>query len=568
MSTVVFVRRFLSDYARNRVNLLLLAVVPLVFVVVVGGSIADFAKLLNGPGGPAVQTATAGWAAAFLAGIAMYFQTAGTRDTDRRLVIAGLAPHRLVAARLLTGVTLATLASAAALASLAVRIGIEHPARAIIGTLMFAVIYVAIGAGVGSIVSNPVNGTVIVLFVWILDVFFGPAMGAADRLATRGLPTHFVTLWMVGIPSGHGGQLGDLGVALAWSLAALGAAWLIAARQTRVKHPRPGHRDAGPTIQLAAAARAAWRDSRRNHVQWVLFVVVPVVFILTAAAVTPNKPIAMLLREHGRRLAGTFPMPAVHGATMAPIAIASLTALVGMFVLLDSRDGDRRAALAGLRPGALFIARLSVLVVIGVAATAVSLGTTALVFQPSNWPLYAAANLLLAVTYGLVGALLAPLFGRVGGVFIAFLLPFLDLGITQSPMLHRSPTTLSTLLPGYGGSRVLLDGALTPGFDETVPLLIGLVWLAALASVVALTYRHTVRPARPTQPSMGGRHSHVTAFESPNIRPSALNPDAPGRLVAIQLRQRARSGLIPWTGNARARAGKRARSPAAERLGA
>ena len=441
MSTRVFVRRFLSDYARNRVNLLLLAVVPIVFVVVVGGSIADFAALLNGPGGPAVETATAGWAAAFLSGIAMYFQTAATRDTDQRLVIAGLAPRRLVAARLLTGVILAILASAAALASLAARTGIAHPGRAVIGTLMFAVIYVAIGAAVGSIASNPVNGTVIVLFVWILDVFFGPAMGAADRLATRGLPTHFVTLWMVDLRSGHSGGAGDLSLALTWTVAALGAAWLIAARRTRIAHPRG--RPVAPwrgMAQLAAAARASWRDARRNLVQWVLFLVVPAVFILTAAAVTPDQPITLLLRENGRRLARSFPMPAVHGATMAPIAIASLTALVGMFVLLDSRDGDRRAALAGLRPGILLTARLGVLVGIGVAATAVSLGTTALVFQPTNWPLYAAANLLIAFTYGLVGALLAPAFGRVGGVFIAFLLPFLDLGITQSPMLHRSPT--------------------------------------------------------------------------------------------------------------------------------
>ena len=354
-----------------------LCVIPMVFVVVVAGSIADFAKLLNGPGGPAVQTATAGWAAAFLSGIAMYFQTEVTRDTDRRLVIAGLAPHRLVAARLLTGVTLAVLASAAALGSLAARTGIDHPARAVIGTLMFAVIYVAIGAAVGSITSNPVNGTVIVLFVWIFDVFFGPVMGAADRLATRGLPTHYVTLWTVDLPSGHGGRLGDLGVA----------------------RPRR-HRAVPGTLptQLVAATRDAWRDARRNHVQWVLFVVVPVVFILAAAAVTVNKPITVTLREHGRGLARSFPMPAVHGATMAPIAIGALTVLVGMFVLLDCRDGDRRTALAGLRPAAFFSARLGVLAGIALVATAVSLGTTALVFQPTNWPLYAAANLLLAFT--------------------------------------------------------------------------------------------------------------------------------------------------------------------------
>ena len=182
----MFARRYLSDYARNPVNLLLLVIVPVVFVV--ASSLADCAKLLGGTGGIAVETATAGWAAAFLAGIGMYFQTAATRDTDRRLVIAGLPASRLTPARLLTGLVLAGLASATALNA---RTGIEYPARAIAGTLMFAVRYVAIGAVVGALARNPVNGTVIVLFVRILDVFFGPAMGSADRLATRFLPTHF-----------------------------------------------------------------------------------------------------------------------------------------------------------------------------------------------------------------------------------------------------------------------------------------------------------------------------------------------------------------------------------------
>lgn len=491
----MFVRFFLLDYARNPVNLVLLVAVPAVFVIVVGGSMADASFLLGGVGGPAVETATAGWAAGFLAGIAMYFQIAATRDTDRRLVIAGLAPRRLVSARLLTGTLLAVLASAVALAALVVRSGMDNPVRVVIGTLMFAVIYVAIGAAVGTVAGNPVNGTVTVLFVWILDVFFGPAMGAADRLATRGLPTHFVTLWMVDLPSRHGGRLGDLSWAIAWTVAAVAAAWLLAATRARVAHPRRRQADpAGRRVQLAAASRAAWRDVRRNRVQWVLFVVVPVVFILTAAAVTPNKPIILLLREQGRSLARSFPMPDVHGATMAPIAIASLAALIGLFALLDSRESDRRTVLAGLRPGALFSARLAVLAVMVVVASVVALATTALVFQPARWATYAAANLLLGFTYALIGALLAPIFGRVGGVFVAFLLPFLDIGITQSPMLHPEPTAFSTFLPGYGGSRVLLDGALTPSFDETRPLFIGLAWLISLTVIVAMTYRHATTP--------------------------------------------------------------------------
>lgn len=494
MTVLIFTRRFLADYLRNPVNVLLLAVVPVLFVVVTAGSLADTAQLLGGADGPAVQTATAGWAAAFLAGIAMYFQTAATRDTDRRLVIAGLPASRLVLARLLTGGTLAVFASAAALAALAVRTGIENPTRVVLGTLMFAVIYVAVGSVVGSLVRNPINGTVIVLFIWILDVFFGPAMGAADRIATRALPTHFVTLWMVDLPSGHTGSIGDLGWALTWTLIAVLASWAITVARSRTARPHPG-RSAARTGQLAAAFRAAWRDARRNPVQWVLFVLVPVVFILAAEAVTPDKPIAVTLDEQGRRLTQIFAMPQVHAATMAPIAVASLAALVGLFVMLGSTNGDRRAALAGLSPATLLTARLGVLALTALTATAVALGVTALVLQPTQWAAYAGANILIALTYGLIGAVLAPIFGRVGGVFIAFLLPFLDLAIVQSPMLHPTPTVLSTLLPGYGGSRVLLDAALTPGFDEARPLLVGLAWLTALTIAVALTYRHTVRPS-------------------------------------------------------------------------
>ena len=497
MTAVVFVRRFLTDYARYPVNLVLLAVVPVVFVVVVAGSMADAAKLLGGVGGPAVETATAGWAAAFLAGIAMYFQTAATRDTDRRVVIAGLPAPRLVLARLLTGFTLAVGASTAALVALGWRTGIDHPALVIAGTLMFAVIYTALGAVVGALVRNPVNGTVIVLFIWIIDVMFGPAMGSADRIATRWLPTHFVTLWMVDLPSGHGGRLGDLGIAVVWTLTAVATAWVIVVARTRSAHSHVRRTGRVVSDQLAAALRTAWRDARRNPAMWALFVFVPAVFILAAYAVTPNKPITITLTEHGRSFARAVGMPAVHGATMAPIAVASLAALLGLFGVLDSRDGDRRAAFAGLRVKALLGARLGVLMLTALAATAVSMGTTALVFHAVRWPTYIAANILIALTYGLIGALLAPIFGRVGGTFIAFLVPFLDLAIVQSPMLHPTPTALSHWLPGYGGSRMLLDAALTRGFDETLPLLIGLGWLLALGTAVALTYRRAVEPANP-----------------------------------------------------------------------
>ncbi|MFE7811273.1 hypothetical protein ACFU5P_04670 [Streptomyces sp. NPDC057433] len=142
MTALPFTRRFLSESARTPVNLLVLVLVPVVFVVVAARPLADAAELLGGTGGPAVQAATAGWAAGFIAAIALYFQIRASHAADRRLILAGLAPHRLVAARMGAGLVLAVTAAAAALLALQLRTGLgDDPWRVLAGTLMYAVIY-------------------------------------------------------------------------------------------------------------------------------------------------------------------------------------------------------------------------------------------------------------------------------------------------------------------------------------------------------------------------------------------------------------------------------------------
>jgi hypothetical protein len=218
----------------------MLVLVPAAFVAAAAGSMAELAKLLSGTAAPgaAVQTATAGWAAGFIAAIAMYFQVGAARAADRRLVLAGLPPRRLAAARAVTGLALAAVASAAALATLAVRTGIGHPGRVIAGTLMFAVIYLAFGALIGALVASPVNGTTAIFFVWIVDVMFGPVFGSPTRPAGRVFPTHFVTMWMTDLPSHHAGRVGDLGWALAWTLGAAILAWAAATSASRAARAR------------------------------------------------------------------------------------------------------------------------------------------------------------------------------------------------------------------------------------------------------------------------------------------------------------------------------------------
>jgi hypothetical protein len=246
MTVPLLAQRFLADYARNPVNLLMLVLVPAAFVAAAAGSLAQIARLLSGTMAPgaAVQTVTAGWAAAFIAAIAAYFQIRAARSADRRLVLADLPAGRLPAARAVTGLVLAGVASAAALVTLAARSGIGDPGRVVAGTFMFAVIYLAIGALVGILVASPVNGTVLIFFVWIIDVIFGPVFGSPTRLAGRVFPTHFLTMWMTDLPAHYAGRVGDLGWALVWTLGDAVAAWVVITSATRTartpQRARPG----------------------------------------------------------------------------------------------------------------------------------------------------------------------------------------------------------------------------------------------------------------------------------------------------------------------------------------
>lgn len=499
MTTALCLRRFLVDYARNSTNLLMLLIVPIIFVAVAAPSMAAAAALLGGAGGgPAFETTTAGWAAGFLAGIAMYFQVAGARDVDRRLVLAGMSSTRLIVARLLTGLVLAGLVSAVAVVALAVRSDLTSPARVIAGTLMFAVVYVGLGAIVGAAIPNAVNGTVLILFVLIVDVFFGPTMIPEGGGLTRILPTHFVSLWMVDLPSGHAAPAGDLGWSIAWVVGSLALAFGVLKATTRVgaRH-RTGRPRADSTgSQLRAVIGAGFLDWRRNPVFWVLLAVVPAIFILLSEVVTPHRLTPMEAVENGSRSTELVDIATIHAGTMTPIAIASLTMLAGVFIILEAASADQRLHLAGMRTSVMLLSRLAIVATAVSLSAVVALAVTATVFTPKQWIPYIAANLMIGATFGLIGVLVGPIFGRVSGAFLAFVVPFLDLGIAQSPMLRGTPPSWAHYLPGYAGIRVLVDATVTAGFDETGAALVALTWIAVLTVGAALVFRRMITTQR------------------------------------------------------------------------
>lgn len=210
------------------------------------------------------------------------------------------------------------------------------------------------------------------------------------------------------------------------------------------------------------ALRYGFRDYRRNLVLWVLLVGLPIAFITLSIAVTPADPAPVELVENGARRLQILSMDDLHGAIMVPITVGFLTGLAGLFVALGSAEGDRRLVLAGYRPHEVLAARLGVIVFATLLTTGVSLAVTGASFSPGNWAVFAFANVLTALIYGMIGVLAGPRLGMLGGLYVMLALPFIDIGIAQNAMFDAAPPAWATFMPAHGPTGQELHAELDP----------------------------------------------------------------------------------------------------------
>lgn len=245
---------------------------------------------------------------------------------------------------------------------------------------------------------------------------------------------------------------------------------------------------------MVARARTAtvmaFRDQRRRPLVLILLVLVPAYVITRSIADTLETPRTILLADD---VWVTTTMKEIHGAGMGALVAAFTVALVGVFVMQSALAGDRRLVLAGFRPGETVIARLSVLVAATALVVAVTAVTTAASFTPASWPPVLAGLVLVGLIFGAIGALAGAVLDRLAATYLILFLVMTDLGVVQSPMFgDGDPDRFAVLLPGYGPSRVMYDGAFSETFHASSELLLSLGWLVVLGVAVYLMLRRTV----------------------------------------------------------------------------
>jgi hypothetical protein len=236
VSGLVVSRSFLREQVRAPLNLVLLVAIPVFFVLIFASVLGQFAKALGGDLAEQAATAiSAGWAAAFLCGALAFFQVISSREADRRLALAGLGPRRVAISRIGAALALGLVVSLVAYVTLWLRSGVEHPLHAAAAIFFFAATYIGIGALIGAFVRDPLSGSLLVVLVFSLDVFSGPAMTSKGGVANF-TPTRGAANLLIAAGGGHGSPAGDwleAGVVAAAGIAlALAAFWFAARRRS------------------------------------------------------------------------------------------------------------------------------------------------------------------------------------------------------------------------------------------------------------------------------------------------------------------------------------------------
>lgn len=236
------------------------------------------------------------------------------------------------------------------------------------------------------------------------------------------------------------------------------------------------------------------RQYLRSPLLIALFIVVPLVFLNLAYVTTKKVDIPVLVTEGGNRVTLAINQPDLHGAIMVPMVAAFLTGIAGLFITLEARRCDERLRIAGVSAPTVAAMRLLMIAAIAVAVALVSVAITLIHFHPNGLVGFTVGTLLVSVSYAFVGGIVSVLVGRLGGAYVMLLLPMIDLGIFQDPMLiSGDQAAWMKLLPGFGGMRFAVDAAFSVRADDWSALFVGIAWTAALCAGALVVFQRGSR---------------------------------------------------------------------------
>lgn len=236
-------------------------------------------------------------------------------------------------------------------------------------------------------------------------------------------------------------------------------------------------------MSRASRARAALGVGAREYVRTPLLLALlaflPAYFVVVLIQVVPDGTVPVDLPGG----ATTAPLADAFAVMMAPMAVALVAGIAGLFLMESARAADARLAIAGFGAAELVAGRLGLLAGVAAAVTGVTTGVAVVFFGPESLVWFALGTALVALTYGLVGLLAGIALDRLSGVYLLLFGPTLDMFLFQNPTI-TDPHPLAVVLPSHFGMDVAVAGAFGGGALDALGLAVAyVVALGVLASV-------------------------------------------------------------------------------------
>lgn len=239
--------------------------------------------------------------------------------------------------------------------------------------------------------------------------------------------------------------------------------------------------------RTTTAVEMSVREFARTPVLIALLAFLPVYMIGVFVWIVPDSTIPLTI--DGTTV--TAGMGAFAAAFMTPVTVAVLSGIVGLFLMQTSQTADSRLRLAGYQASELVVARVGLLTAGSVIVTGASLTVALVAFTPKNVAAFAAATVLVGVTYGILGVIVGIVLDRLPGVYVMLFAPMVDILMFQNPLATESPAW-TTVLPGHFATNALMDAAFTSseGFNDFLAAGGYVIVLLSIGAVVF--YRATI----------------------------------------------------------------------------
>jgi len=232
------------------------------------------------------------------------------------------------------------------------------------------------------------------------------------------------------------------------------------------------------------------REYQRTTILLEILIGAPADAIILFGLVVPSTEIAPQLLAADATATPT--LTTITTLWTTPMVGALVGGFTGLFVMQMAREADERLVVAGYRPWEVVLARLGMLVAIGIlvtiVATIVLLGMGIFVtdYIPESFGWFGLATLLATLIYGMVGVLTGSVLDTLSGIYLLMFTPLVDIFLYQNPLASET-TTFAMYLPGHYPVQLAMDAA----FNATVslePLVWSLVWLAVLTVLTTAVF--------------------------------------------------------------------------------